>query len=69
MTKITSNKMLPPVSIEPGPPNNLWFQIQHCPFWANMTFACNTETLGNLYSHALLVLTKIQKSSGAWIEI
>ena len=26
------------------------------PFWANLAFACKTETLGSLYSHALLIL-------------
>ena len=28
--------MLPWVSIEPGPLVNLWFQVQHSPFWANL---------------------------------
>ena len=41
---------------------NLWFQVQHYPFWANWTFACKTETLGSLYSHALLIPTKSFKS-------
>ena len=27
-----------------------------------MTFACKTETLGSLYSHALLILSKSSKS-------
>ena len=35
----------------------LGFQVQHAPFYTNLTFACNTETLGSLYSHALLILT------------
>ena len=26
------------------------------PFWTNWTFACKTETIGSLYSHALLML-------------
>ena len=47
---------------------NLWFQIQHYHFWANWAFACKTESLGSLYSHALLILT-YQKSSGAWTEV
>ena len=33
----------------------LWFQVQHYPFYTNLTFACKTETLGSLYSHALLI--------------
>ena len=27
-------------------------------FWTNLAFACKTETLGSLYSHALLILCK-----------
>ena len=63
--------MLPPVGIEPRPFHNLWFQFQHSPFWTNLAFACKTETLGYLYSHALLILTKSsksKKSSGVWTE-
>ena len=30
--------------------------------YTNLTFACNTETLGSLYSHALLILTESSKS-------
>ena len=37
---------------------DLWFQVQHSPFWINLAFACKTETLGVLYGHALLMLTK-----------
>ena len=33
-------KMLPPVSIEPRPLINFWFQVQHYPFWPN--FSCAT---------------------------
>ena len=44
--------MLPLVGIEPGTSD---FQVQHYPFWA---FACKTETLGSLYSHALLILAE-----------
>ena len=40
--------MLLPVSIEPGPLINLWFQVQHSPFYTNWAFACKTETLGFL---------------------
>ena len=54
--------MLLLVGIEPGPLINLWFQVQHYPFWANLAFACKTETLGSLYSHALLILTYISES-------
>ena len=50
-----SNKMLPSVSIELL---NLWFQVQQSPFWTNLAFTCKTETLGYLYSHALLIPTK-----------
>ena len=50
--------------------HNLWFQVQHYPFWTNLAFACRTETLGylynhdfsSLYSHAQLILTKSSKS-------
>ena len=54
--------MLPPMSIEPEPLINLWFQIQHSPFWTNLTLACKTETLVSSYSHGLLILTKSSKS-------
>ena len=35
---------------------------KHSPFWTKLTFACKTETLGSLYSHALLILTESSKS-------
>ena len=54
--------MLSPVNIEPRPLMNLWFQVQHSPFCTSWAFACNTETLGSLYSHALLILTGSSKS-------
>ena len=44
-----------PVSFEP-------FQVQHAPLYTNLTFACKTETLGSLYSHALLIPLKSSKS-------
>ena len=47
------------VSIEPL---DLWFQVQHVPLYINLAFACKTETLSSLYSHALLILTKSSKS-------
>ena len=37
---------------------NLWFQVQTSPFYTNWAFACKTETLGSLYSHVVLILTK-----------
>ena len=30
--------MSPQVKIEPGPLINLWFQVQHLPFWANLAY-------------------------------
>ena len=36
--------MLTPVGIEPWSLINLWFQVQHSPFWANLAFAYKTET-------------------------
>ena len=41
---------------------DLWFQVQHSPLWTNLAFACKTETLGSLHSHALLILTESSKS-------
>ena len=38
--------------------HNLRFQVQHSPFYTNLIFACKTETLGSLYSHALLIPLK-----------
>ena len=35
--------------------HSLWFQVQNYPFYTNLTFACKTDTLGSLYSHALLI--------------
>ena len=43
-------------------PLDLWFQVQHDPLYTNLAFACKTETLSSLYSHALLILTKSSKS-------
>ena len=56
--------MLPPVGIER-------LQVQYYPFWTKLIFACKTETLGSLYSHALFIIAKssqflqVQKSSDA----
>ena len=49
------------VSIEGRPLINLWFQVQHSPFWTNLTFASKTEILESLYSQALLILTESSK--------
>ena len=43
-------------------PLDLRFQVQHAPLYTNLAFACKTETLSSLYSHALLILTKSSKS-------
>ena len=51
--------MLRLVRIETGP--LLLFQAQHSPFYTNLTFACKTEPLGSLYSHALLKVVHEQK--------
>ena len=53
--------MLCLVGIEPRPLITLWFQVYHYPFWANLTFACKTEILGSLYSHALLIIAKFSQ--------
>ena len=37
----------------------LGFQVQHAPFYTNLTLACNTESLGSCNSHALLILTNL----------
>ena len=67
-TKNSSNKMLSPSE---DWTQDLWFQVQHSPFWANLALTCKTKTLGSLYSHALLILTKSpkSKSNGAWTEV
>ena len=54
--------MLPPSGNRTQASHNLWFQVQHYPFYTNLTFACKTETLGSLYSHVLLILFKSSKS-------
>ena len=37
-------------------------QVTECYLQWVLAFACKTETLGSLYSHALLILTKSSKS-------
>ena len=64
--------MLPPVGIEPGPLIASDSKSNTIPFYTNLTFACKTETLGSLYSYALLILLKSSKSkyhSGVWTEV
>ena len=59
-----SNKILPPVSIEPLAQDSKSSMFPY-PNWA---LACKAKPLGSLYSHALLILTKsskVQKPSGA----
>ena len=41
---------------------DLWLQVQHAPLYTNLAFACKTETLCSLYSHALLIPLKSSKS-------
>ena len=43
------------MGIEPRP-------LQDYPLWANWAFACKTETLGSLCSHALMILNYTSKS-------
>ena len=50
--------MLPSLGIEPRPLINLWFQVQHYPLRTSWELAYKTETLGSLYSHALLIKAK-----------
>ena len=61
--------MMPPVRIESKPLINLWLQVQHSPLWANWAFTRTTETLGSLYSHALLNPTKSSKSKNQVMQI
>ena len=53
-TKNSSNKMLPLVGIESL---DIWFQVQYYIFWTNLVFACKTETLDSLYTHAHLIIS------------
>ena len=56
--KKSSDKMLPPMGIEPGPLITSDSKSNYYPFYTNLTFTCKTETLGSLYSHALLIPLK-----------
>ena len=44
--------------------HNLWFQVQHYPFWTTLTFVRKTETLLILEKSS-----KSKKSSDRWAEI
>ena len=57
-TKILVTKCTPGENRTTG----LGFKVQHAPSYTNLTLACNTETLGSLYSHALLIPTESSKS-------
>ena len=48
--------------------HSLWFQVQHYPFYTNLTFACKTETLGSLYSHALLLYCSLASKCQVSVE-
>ena len=50
--------MLPTVGLEPRQPLILSPTLS---LYTNLTFACKTETLSSLYSHALLILLKSSK--------
>ena len=60
--KKSSDKMLPPVGIEPRPLIVSDSESNTILFYTNLTFACKTKTLGSLYSHALLIPLKSSKS-------
>ena len=45
--------MLPLVSIKPGTVINLWFQVQHSPFWPNVARATQ-EIIKLLFMHHLI---------------
>ena len=56
----SSDKMLPYWVFGPG----LWWNAnsKYSPLFTNLTFSYKTETLGFLYTHALIILTKSSKS-------
>ena len=50
---------------------DLWFQVWHSPFWANLAIACKSDACRSWYSNALLILGESPRSkkwSGAWTE-
>ena len=55
--------MLPSVGIEPGPLIASDSKSQHFLFWTKLTFTCNTETLGSLYTYAALILTEFKSKN------
>ena len=61
---LCENKIIQQQNVAPSGnrTTGLGFQVQHAPCYTNLTFACNTETLGSLYSHALLILTGSSKT-------
>ena len=67
MPILASEALLPEKNVIPSgnrtwASHNLWFQVQYYPFYTNLTFACKTDTLGSLFSHALLIPLKSFKS-------
>ena len=54
--------MLPPVGIEHKFLITSDFKFNNSPFWSNLSFASETETLGSLYSYALLIQLNQSKS-------
>ena len=64
-----TKKKLPSVGLDlmQGIIAGLW--VQHQTNWTTEAFACSTETLGSLYSHTLLILTKWSKSNkeASWL--
>ena len=51
-------KNVTPSRNKSGASHNLWFQVQHYSLRTNLALAYKTETLGSLYSHALLIKAK-----------
>ena len=60
-TLFHENKKIQLQNVSPVEPLDVWSQVQHAPLYTNLAFACKTETLSSLYSHALLILTKSPK--------
>ena len=52
------------VSIKPGT-SEVW----HSHFWANLAFACRTETSVSLYSHVPLIPTKSSKFKDQVVQV
>ena len=47
----------------------LLHEVRHAPFYTNLTFACNTETLRSLYSHEQIFVEfdELDRITQAWI--